>query len=205
MNDTSLFVYSEELLAYKFNDEHPFNQKRLTLTLDLLKKHHAIRDDQIIKPRMATDEELELVHDRHYVNAVKLAGEGKLPSEKALNYGLGTEDTPIFPNMHEASALLVGGTLTAVDAVMTGKSLHALNLGGACTTAFVAKPRGFAFIMIVRSQSNTYKRNMGHVSCMSIRMPITAMGSNGPFTMIRMYARFPSMKRDATYFPARGR
>ena len=49
---------------------------------------------------------------------------------KSVNYGLGTEDTPIFPNMHEASALLVGGTLTAVDAVMTGQSLHALNLGG---------------------------------------------------------------------------
>ena len=26
-------------------------------------------------------------------------------------YGIGTEDTPIFPNMHEASAMLVGGTL----------------------------------------------------------------------------------------------
>ena len=26
-------------------------------------------------------------------------------------YGIGTEDTPIFPNMHEASASLVGGTL----------------------------------------------------------------------------------------------
>ena len=35
-----------------------------------------------------------------------------------MTYGLGTEDTPMFPNMHEASALLVGGTLTAVDAVL---------------------------------------------------------------------------------------
>ena len=130
MTDKSLFVYSDELLTYKFSDEHPFNQNRLKLTLDLLKKHHAISDDQIIKPRIATDEELELIHDHHYVNAVGLGGQGKLPLEKAVNYGLGTEDTPIFPNMHEASALLVGGTLTAVDAVMTGKSLHALNLGG---------------------------------------------------------------------------
>lgn len=82
MNDTSLFVYSDELLTYKFNDEHPFNQKRLKLTLDLLKKHHAINDDQIIKPRMATDAELELIHDHHYVNAVRLAGQGKLPLKR---------------------------------------------------------------------------------------------------------------------------
>ena len=32
--------------------------------------------------------------------------------------------------MHEASSLLVGGTLTAVDHVMSGKALHALHLGG---------------------------------------------------------------------------
>lgn len=37
MTDKSLFVYSDELLTYKFSDEHPFNQKRLKLTLDLLK------------------------------------------------------------------------------------------------------------------------------------------------------------------------
>ena len=40
----------------------------------------------------------------------------------------------MFPNMHEASALLVGGTLTAVDAVLSGKVKHALNL--AYITAF---------------------------------------------------------------------
>ena len=50
----------------------------------------------------------------------------QLSNEQAENYGLGTEDTPIFPNMHEASALLVGGTLTAVDYVMSGKANHAL-------------------------------------------------------------------------------
>ena len=32
--------------------------------------------------------------------------------------------------MHEAASLLVGGTLTAADYVMTGKARHALNLGG---------------------------------------------------------------------------
>ena len=43
---------------------------------------------------------------------------------KYESYGIGTEDTPIFPNMHEASAMLVGGTLTAVDYVMEGKALR---------------------------------------------------------------------------------
>ncbi|WP_050616074.1 acetoin utilization protein AcuC [Bacillus testis] len=139
----ALFVYSEEQLRYKFNDDHPFNQLRLKLTLDLLRSCNSISDDQIIAPRMATDEELCLVHDPDYVNAVKQAGQGLLSEERAANYGLGTEDTPIFPGMHEASALLVGGTLTAVDAVMEGKAQHALNLGGGLHHGFRGKASGF--------------------------------------------------------------
>ncbi|PAF12742.1 acetoin utilization protein AcuC, partial [Shouchella clausii] len=76
----------------------------------------------IIPPRQAADEELHMIHDPDYVNAVKLAGRGQLPEESCENYGLGTEDTPVFPNMHEASSLLVGGTLAAVDAVMSGRA-----------------------------------------------------------------------------------
>lgn len=139
----AVFVYSEELLNYKFNDNHPFNQLRIKMTLDLLQMSNAISDEDIIKPRMATDEELCLIHDPNYVNAVKLASEGLLSEERAENYGLGTEDTPVFPNMHEASALLVGGTLAAVDAVMSGKAEHALSLGGGLHHSFRGKASGF--------------------------------------------------------------
>lgn len=126
-----------------FNSDHPFNPIRLELTIDLLKKMNAIGDGDIIPPRMATDEELQLIHLPEYINAVKKAGNGKLPQDVAEGYGIGTEDTPIFPNMHEASALLVGGTLTAADYVMTGKAQHALNLGGGLHHGFKGKASGF--------------------------------------------------------------
>lgn len=143
MMDKAVFVFSEEYLKYKFNPDHPFNQLRLKLTLDLLQKMNAIHEGDIVSPRMATDEELTLIHDPNYVNAVKKAGRGELPEAVADNYGLGTEDTPIFPRMHEASALIVGGTLTAVDYVMEGKVLHALNLGGGLHHGFKGKASGF--------------------------------------------------------------
>lgn len=139
----SVFIFSEDQLKYKFNKEHPFNQKRLDLTLDLLKKIDAISAKDIIPPRQATDEELQLVHDPNYVEAVKKAGRGELSEDIAESYGIGTEDTPIFPGMHEASAYLVGGTLTAVDYVMTGKAQHALNLGGGLHHGFKGKASGF--------------------------------------------------------------
>lgn len=143
MTDRCSFIYSEELLNYKFSSHHPFNQFRLKLTVDLLRKMNALRDDQIVLPRRAMDEELYLIHDPNYIDAVRKAGMGKLPKEAAENYGLGTEDTPIFPNMHEASSLLVGGTLTAVDQVMTGQALHALHLGGGLHHGFRGKASGF--------------------------------------------------------------
>ena len=137
------FVYSPEMQGYKFNDTHPFNQRRLQLTVDLLEQIGALKLENCIKPRMATDEELMLVHDEDYIQAIKQAGEGKLDPDTGLNYGIGTEDTPIFPNMHEASALLVGGTLAAVDEVLQGRSRHAVNLGGGLHHGFRGKASGF--------------------------------------------------------------
>lgn len=139
----SVFVFSQDLLKYKFNSHHPFDQLRLKITLDLIKKLGAIHENQIVPPRMASEEELLLIHDPSYVNAVKLASSGQLPESIADNFGLGTEDTPMFPNMHEASSYLVGGTLTAVDLVMGEKANHALNLGGGLHHGFRGKASGF--------------------------------------------------------------
>ncbi|WP_041090943.1 acetoin utilization protein AcuC [Jeotgalibacillus soli] len=143
MTKEAVFIFSEELLNYRFSNDHPFNQKRLQLTVDLLTKMNAVTYEDIIPPRIATDEELQLVHDPAYINAVKQAGSGTLSQSKAESYGLGTEDTPIFKGMHEASARLVGGTLTAVDWVMSGKAKHAVNLGGGLHHGFRGKASGF--------------------------------------------------------------
>lgn len=143
MKDRCSFIFSEELLNYKFSSHHPFDQFRLKLTVDLLNKIHALDNNQIITPRRATIEELSLIHDPSYIDAVIRGGHGELSKEMAENYGLGTEDTPIFPNMHEASSLLVGGTLTAVDQVMTGQATHALHLGGGLHHGFRGKASGF--------------------------------------------------------------
>ncbi|MFD1739310.1 acetoin utilization protein AcuC [Bacillus salitolerans] len=143
MSDQSVFIYSDKIENYRFNEHHPFNQVRVTLTKDLLLQSNLLQHTSIIKPRMATDEELALFHDRDYIQAVKDASKGKLSEDQAASYGIGTEDTPIFPNMHEASSLLVGGTLTAVDYVLEGKTTHALHLGGGLHHGFRGKASGF--------------------------------------------------------------
>lgn len=143
MKCKSAFVYADEYINYRFNEEHPFNQKRVKMTKDLLEKANTLTNSQIIAPRLATDEEICLVHHPEYVDAIKKASKGLLAEEESFTYGIGTEDTPLFPNMHEASSILVGGSLTAVEAVMERKASHALNLGGGLHHGFSKKASGF--------------------------------------------------------------
>ncbi|AVK95863.1 acetoin utilization protein AcuC [Lysinibacillus sphaericus] len=163
----AVFVYSPEQLGYKFSDTHPFNHKRLTLTMDLLKNIGALDDVDIVPARIATEEELLLAHDPKYIEIVKNAGHGKLSEAQCASYGIGTEDTPIFKNMHEASAQLVGGTLTAVDYVMEGKAEHALNLGGGLHHGFRGRASGFCIYndstVAIRYLQDKYKARVLYV------------------------------------------
>jgi len=135
------FVYSPELLQYSFHREHPFNQKRLELTLDLIKNLNLISPSQIIAPRYATDEELLLFHEPQYVKTVQNASHNNNGS--LASFGLGTEDTPAFQNMHEAASLIVGGTLRAAEIVMNNQDAHAVNLSGGLHHAFSGRASGF--------------------------------------------------------------
>ena len=61
------YVYSDEILKYRFHNEHPFNQMRLKLTTELLIDAHCLNIDNLIQPRIATDDELALIHKYDYV------------------------------------------------------------------------------------------------------------------------------------------
>lgn len=138
-----LYVYDDSLLEYRFNSTHPFNQMRLKMTTDLLQSAGFLKEEDIIKPREATDDELLLVHKKDYMDAVKAAGEGTLTEDKKESYGLDTEDTPSFSGMHEKSRMLVGATLTAVDAVMEGRTDKAASLAGGLHHGFSGRASGF--------------------------------------------------------------
>ena len=112
MKKDAVFVYSPDQLGYTFSEDHPFQSKTTRLNDRSTKEYGCTEETDIIPPRIATDEELVLTHDQKYIEIVKKAGNGEANlTADGESYGIGTEDTPMFPNMHEASALLVGGTL----------------------------------------------------------------------------------------------
>lgn len=139
----ALYVYDDELLKYRFNDTHPFNQMRLKMTTDLLKAAQFLSDEEIVTPRVATEEEILLVHTKDYVDAVKRAGHNNITKRELANYGLNTEDTSQFENMHEKCSMLVGASLTGADLIMEGKADKVASLGGGLHHGFTGKASGF--------------------------------------------------------------
>jgi acetoin utilization protein AcuC len=141
-----LFVYNENEIRYRFNDSHPFNQKRLVLTVDLLRRVGALPAEAVAAPRLAAEDELLRVHSAAYVKAVQKLSE-PAPDERwvreASRFGLDTEDTPYFTGMHEASSYVVGGSIEAAEQVMSGAAPQALHLGGGLHHALYSKGAGF--------------------------------------------------------------
>ncbi|MFD0616476.1 acetoin utilization protein AcuC [Paenibacillus sp. GCM10027629] len=142
----AMFIHHEDELKYRFNDDHPFNQQRLELTYDLLTEIKALSPEHIIVPRTATEDELLTIHQPAYLHSVKgLSSPNPEPMwlAQANLFGFTSEDTPFFPLMHEVTSTIVGGSITAVDHVMSGKSRHTLHLGGGLHHALSNRGSGF--------------------------------------------------------------
>ncbi len=137
-------AWDDKLTSYNFGPGHPLAPVRVELTIELAKALGVLSADgvTIVAPEPATDAQLALVHDPRYIAAVKEASEaGAIPS--AGQFGLGTEDDPIFPAMHEASALVAGATLAAADAAWSGTADHGVNIAGGLHHAMRDHASGF--------------------------------------------------------------
>ncbi|PTQ53584.1 MAG: NAD-independent protein deacetylase AcuC [Hydrogenibacillus schlegelii] len=180
----AVLIHHPDLIRYRFHDEHPFDQRRLLLVLDLLEALGLVAPEERLAPDpSAWDEEpLLRVHGARYVEAVKAAGRGgragtpplipgtagegtemagagdaavdeveaephtapaPFSADALLDYGLGTEDVPIFPGMHEVAFLTVVGALTGARYIMDHPGHHAVFLGGGLHHAFPHKASGF--------------------------------------------------------------
>ncbi|WP_336275946.1 acetoin utilization protein AcuC [Nocardioides sp. B-3] len=58
-------------------------------------------------------------------------------------HGLGSDDNPVFPDMHTAAAHVVGGTVEACRQVLSGESLHSANIVGGLHHAMADRSSGF--------------------------------------------------------------
>jgi acetoin utilization protein AcuC len=133
-------AWDDRLITYDFGPGHPLAPVRVELTMELARDLGVLSGVTVQRPEPATDAELELVHDARYLAAVRRAGTDLAP---ALAFGLGTQDNPVFPDMHEASALVAGATLAAARAVWDGPAEHGASIAGGLHHAMRASASGF--------------------------------------------------------------
>jgi acetoin utilization protein AcuC len=145
-------AWDEGLASYDFGPQHPLAPIRVKLTMELAQALGVLsRDGVTVTPAgPATDAELQLIHDRRYIEVVKAAGTTAagdsgpgLDVAMLLRHGLGTEDDPVFAGMHEAAALVAGATLSAARAVMSGSAQHGASVAGGLHHAMRGSASGF--------------------------------------------------------------
>jgi acetoin utilization protein AcuC len=91
---------------------------------------------KITTPRIASEEEILLFHEKEYVRLVQKYSEG---GSGLLDEG----DTPAFKGCFEATSLVVGASLEGCDNIMTGKFDHAFNPSGGLHHAHPERASGF--------------------------------------------------------------
>jgi acetoin utilization protein AcuC len=139
MGKLASVVWGNSLLGYDMGEDHPFNPVRLDRTVRLAAALGVLDGVELIAPRLASENEVELVHDPGYVAAVRVAPTGA----RDIGYGLGTPDNPVFERMHEAASLVVGASLVAAERIVSGESDRAVSIAGGLHHAMRARAAGF--------------------------------------------------------------
>jgi acetoin utilization deacetylase AcuC-like enzyme len=125
VSGASAVAADERLAAYDFGPDHPFQAGRLEAGLSLLRAAGVLDDADLLAFEPAADADLELIHDRDYLDALaRLSAPGPAadPAE-AVRYGLVGDNRP-FPGMEAAARLVAGATVAALDAVAGGELAH---------------------------------------------------------------------------------
>lgn len=132
-----LLVFGPRSTTYDFGPSHPLTPRRFGPGISLLESLGAVPN---LAPVPASDEELAWIHDPAYLATVKACGREPVG---ARGMGIGPGDTPAFPDMHEASAAVAGGSLRAMEAILGGEVEHAFHPGGGLHHAMRARAAGF--------------------------------------------------------------
>jgi acetoin utilization protein AcuC len=119
MDNTNLgVVIGERLARYGFGDGHPFGTDRHAAFVREFESRGLHRRTRILEPRDASEAELLSFHTAAYVDLVK---ERSVSGQGLLDGG----DTPAFRGVYEAAAVVVGATLNAASAIMSGQCRRA--------------------------------------------------------------------------------
>ena len=147
MSGSVSLVYGDALMRHHLSDEHPLQPIRVKLAVELIKETGLIEHCDLVPPRPATQEELELVHSREYIDLVKTLSDPKarhtVPARAIDDAGFASADNPISDELHEGTSLVVGASMVGAQAIAGGAALHVFSPSGGLHHAHRARASGF--------------------------------------------------------------
>jgi len=120
MNKKIHLVHSDEYKNWVFDKTHPTQGRRFTNARNLLRAASDRGEFELIEvePRLATRQELGRVHAQGYIHDV-------------LDHHVTSEWKGERPDLSHLAQLFVGGTLTALELLLSGEANLAVHLPGA--------------------------------------------------------------------------
>ncbi len=164
-HQASAFVYSESIVQLEYARTHPFKPIRAKLTLDLCRRYGLMDHPwmRLVEPKPLDFSTMAEFHDPSYLRVLQEANSGSIPKSlwmdqirsledpaafdpKILEYGLGTEDNPIFPGVYDYATTAAGGTLQAAKMIAAGEIRVGFNPLGGFHHAGRDHAEGFCYI-----------------------------------------------------------
>ena len=142
-----VLLHSDELEAYHYPPECPFNSQRAGKAVHILSSMGLLTGPgrSVRAPTPADRATLEKIHTPAYLDALQHAEAGHLPPE-AFRMGLGTGDNPVFVGMYDYAALAAGATLLGAELIASGEAAVAFNPSGGYHHARPGRAAGFCYI-----------------------------------------------------------
>lgn len=119
MTPKTAYVYHPVYLEHDKPD-HPENARRLKRVLQVSSEHGLCERLTLLEPRPVTEKELLRVHTQAHIEHVWESAEG--------GEGYLDPDTYVCPNSFEAALMAAGGTVRAVEQVLSGEIGNAFAL-----------------------------------------------------------------------------
>lgn len=159
---TSGIFFSDQFTKFDLGEGHPMNKNRMISAWKLF-NDIGVKDTTIYSPSPANQEDIEAVHSSKYVEEVKKLAKEAVKSRNlsSREFGLGTGDCPVFPEMFDASLLIAGGTLEATKLVLNGHLKNAFILLAGLHHAQQSNASGFCYFNDM-SVAIQYLRKQGY-------------------------------------------
>lgn len=143
-------LYHNQLKNYDLGEGHPFRGDRFEIFLNFFKKRFKKFEDRfnLIQPSLATDKDLELVHEKDYIQFVKESSEGRWHSHifryvSKDNIDPSTGNIP--QGIDKATRIIVDSSILGAELVIKEKFKKAIGIGGGLHHAKPNFGEGFCF------------------------------------------------------------